>query len=499
MGYFEQKVFGNDIMFYQFEGLDQLSDVIKKLIPLEQMKNIFSKKEEIFIKSGTFVDVAYTVPMLSGFPLILSGFGAYSLDLSYYGSMNNAFWETGTFEYDGRLRPSFAMELSTTMQIDLFHASTDVRVKSNIYSNYAIEVEAKALGSSYASVKVKLPQDRNDILSIRSQLIANIEGSEKLLVGISDRYLNTSCSWPSIDEMLGLKLCIDYSLPDVSETEKNYPSLVLSGPIVFDMHLDKSDLSAKLFNFEYRSTKNQDTSESFITFETPMSSVPREFSASLKTNAENYNLTMGFRNGVNTQTALGFLKNSPNEKSVDFSLNINGKEHLSTKFSWKKITSSKSRSRIIPLFLLTINEQKIAGMVGSIKILEKNNVSQFDIDLRFETKKMMSSAIGHVTKTGTSLTSKMQYTYKFSGKKEETIDVDTELANRSQKLRERAEYVGTIKFVSSAYKNFNFLSSGSYISSFGHIETKLGFNNSPDLTVRPMTFLLNQQVSTNIF
>lgn len=194
-------------MFRPFEGLDQLSSIIKKIVPMEQMKNIFSKREEIFIKSGTIVDVAYTVPMISGFPLSLSGFGAYSLDLRYYGSVNNDFWETNSLDFNGKLRPSLSMELSTIMSIDLFHASTEIKVKSNIYSNYAIEIDAKTEGSSFASFKLKLPQDRNDILSIRSHLIANIEGSETLLHGISNRYMNSSCTWPSIDDMLGLKLC----------------------------------------------------------------------------------------------------------------------------------------------------------------------------------------------------------------------------------------------------------------------------------------------------
>jgi hypothetical protein len=96
---------------------------------------------------------------------------------------------------------------------------------------------------------------------------------------------------------------------------------------------------------------------------------------------------------------------------------------------------------------------------------------------------MMSSAIGHVIKTGTSLTSKMLYTYKFSGKKEETIEIDTELANRSQKMRERTEYMGSIKFLSSAYNHYNFVSSVNVLSSLGHIEILHIFNDAPDLIV----------------
>jgi hypothetical protein len=277
---------------------------------------------------------------------------------------------------------------------------------------------------------------------------------------------------------------MDYSVPDLSKTEKNYPSLILSGPNNFDIHLDKSDLSAKVFNFDFLWTNESSVSKIMMIFETPMSAVPRKLSANLIMDAETYNFTMGFVNGAKTQTALGFLKYSPLEKSFDFSVKINENEHLSINFSWKRSISSKTRSKIVPYFLLTINGQKVAGLIGTIKILDKNNISQHDFDLRFETKRMLSSTIGHVIKTATSLTPKFQYTYKFSGKKEETIDIDAELANRSQKNRGRTEYVASLKFLSSAYQSYNFHSLASFISSLGHLELKLDLNNAPDLQVR---------------
>lgn len=451
---------------------------------MDQIKNIFSKKEEVFIKSGTLVDLSYTVPTSNGWPLILSGFGAYSLDMGYYGAVNNKnVWETNILDFNGRIKPSLSMELSTKMHIDLFHASTEVRVKSNIYSNYAVEAAMKIEGNKYTTLKVKLPQDRNDIFSIRSQLIGQIEGDDMLLNGITDRYKNSTCTWPSIDDMLGLKLCVDYSLPDVSDTNKTYPSLVLSGPIVFDIHLDKADLSAKIFNFEYQWNKGKEFSQGSITFETPSTMIPRQFYATLRTDIENYNITMGFKNGDKTQTALGYIKNSENEKSADFSLNINGKKHFSLELSSTRKIISKSKSSMNPKFMLIINDQKVAGMVGLIKSVEKNNVTQHDIELKFETKKMQSSVFGHCIKTDTSLTTQMQYTYKLSGKKEEMIEIETELANRSQRLRERTEYTGLFKFVSSAYGHYNFASGFGFISSLGHVEMKFDINNAPNLEV----------------
>ena len=276
-GYFEHKIFGNDINFYRFEGLDELSDLIKKLVPIERVKNIFSKNQEVFIDSGTFLDISYGVPSLTGFPLVLNGFGAYSLDISYYASIDNdKIWETKSLDFTGKLRPSLSVELNANMQVDLFYGTTEIKFKSNVYSNYALEANLKVKDYTQASLKVKVPQDRNDIFSIRTELISKIEGRDSFLNGINNRFLNTSCTWPTIDETLGLKMCIDYSLPDVSDQSKNYPSMILSGPLIFDIHLDKADLSAKVFTFDYNWKTDRDKSEAVVIFETPNSKIPRK-------------------------------------------------------------------------------------------------------------------------------------------------------------------------------------------------------------------------------
>lgn len=146
-------------------------------MPLEKIKNIFSSKRETFIDSGTLVDVSYTVPSSTGFPIVLSGFGAYSLDISYFASINNENpWETKHLDFTGKLRPSLSMELNTALQVDLFYETTEIKFKSNVYSNYALETDIVLKNTTKASVKLQLPQDRNDIFSIRTQLLGKLEG-----------------------------------------------------------------------------------------------------------------------------------------------------------------------------------------------------------------------------------------------------------------------------------------------------------------------------------
>jgi hypothetical protein len=449
-------------------------------VPIEQVKNIFSKNEEVFVDSGTLIDVAYSVPSSTGFPLVLNAFGAYSLDISYYASINNKnVWETQSLDFSGKLRPSLSIELNSAMQMDLFYASTEVKFKSNVYSNYALETDLKVKDYTHASLKMKLPQDRNDIFSIRTQLISKIEGKDSLMYGISSRFANTSCSWPTIDETLGLKVCVNYTVPDVSDQEKVYPSLILSGPIGFDIHLDKADVSAKTFSFDYNWKPGNEQSEGSVTFETPNSKIPRKLSAILLTNPTDYNFTMNVINGEKNQKVLGFLKNSPELKSLDFMVIQNEKTNLKMEMSLKKEFISKSHRIARTQFLLTIQDQNVAGMKGEIRIMDKNDIRQYNYDLNFETKKLLSRVNGTLALTDTSTRLKATLLYKFSGQKQETVDILLELANRSQRLE---NYIAALTFESSSYPNYNFFSNASFISSrMGHAELRLDFNNAPDL------------------
>lgn len=240
-GYFEYKIFGNDIDLLTFNGMDEFSSVLKRLASFEQLKNIFSGKEEVFTKSGTLFDVSYTVPLISGFPLILNGFGASSLDLRYQGQIKNEnFWQTKFLDFSGKIKPSLSMEGTAVMMTDLFYTSTNLKVKTNLYSNYEVETALKLQDTTLLSLKLILPQKRNDILSARSQLVVSVNDEDIQQKGIEHRYINTTCSWPSIDGAIGLKVCVDYELPDVSDTTRIYPSMLLSGPVNFGINLNES-------------------------------------------------------------------------------------------------------------------------------------------------------------------------------------------------------------------------------------------------------------------
>jgi hypothetical protein len=59
--------------------------------------------------------------------------------------------------------------------------------------------------------------------------------------------------------------------------------------------------------------------------------------------------------------------------------------------------------------------------------------------------------------------------------------LETSLANRSQRLRGKFDYDGSMKLVTSAYPHLNFASKLKFISAMGHMECVLDINNAPNL------------------
>lgn len=68
-----------------------------------------------------------------------------------------------------------------------------------------------------------------------------------------------------------------------------------------------------------------------------------------------------------------------------------------------------------PLFVLSINDERIAGITGTIKATNKKNIAQYDLDLTFETKKTQAQLTGYITNTELTITPKLTLVYRVRG------------------------------------------------------------------------------------
>lgn len=247
-------------------------------------------------------------------------------------------------------------------------------------------------------------------MNFRSELLVIRHDSEIKQVGIPKRYSNSSCTWPFVDEAVGLKICAEYSLPDVSNST-SYPSLILSGPLNINVHLDKADLTAKDFVFEYRSTKNQEQIIRTLIFETPNSVIPRRFSANVTSNDTTYDIGMEFVNGKTEHNAVGLYKNTENDKRLEFTFNTQGKSNMGFQIGLNK-TDVKHGAIYRPLFYLMVKDVKIAGIGGTVKKNFKQGKLQYDLDVVFETRKLKCVVTGTLSKSEVTYSSNLQVEYE---------------------------------------------------------------------------------------
>lgn len=119
-------------------------------------------------------------------------------------------------------------------------------------------------------------------------------------------------------------------------------------------------------------------------------------------------------------------------------------------------------------------------MSGAIRNAQKNNVSQFDIDLTFQTKRVWSKLVGYIVKRNTSLAGDFQLDYQLQRMpRKETLHLEISLSNRSTKtLTHKA---ADLKLHSTAYPKLNAEINAWYQQAFGHLELHAEVNSSPHL------------------
>lgn len=123
------------------------------------------------------------------------------------------------------------------------------------------------------------------------------------------------------------------------------------------------------------------------------------------------NFTVIFNSDTNTFLARGLYKNNHNSITSNITLDINGNKHLDAHFEWT-IRNETHGHLYIPKLYLAVNSEKVAELTGLLKAVTKKNISQYDIKLRFETKRLVAVLMGYVTDSEASTSTKLKLDYK---------------------------------------------------------------------------------------
>lgn len=133
------------------------------------------------------------------------------------------------------------------------------------------------------------------------------------------------------------------------------------------------------------------------------------------------------------------------------------------------------------MILYTNNTKNIFLITsGAIRNAQKNNISQFDIDLTFQTKRVWSKLIGYIVQRNISLAGDFQLDYQLQRMpKKETLHLEISLSNRSSKTL--THKTAELKLQSTAYPQLNTVISAWYQQALGHLELHAEVNSNPHL------------------
>nr|XP_023014254.1 uncharacterized protein LOC111504019 [Leptinotarsa decemlineata] len=499
------KIFGNDADYATFNGHSEIRAAIQTLDPVYHLKRILSGEEINYNKAAMFLDGKYVIPSGAGLPLSLTATGTASINIKLYGSLQAAgFSKDKELELDlsADIQPSVSVDLTGEMSVDAFYASTGIKLKTNMYTDSAIQGDVKVRGYKLASLKFSLPRKKNEIFVAKSEILVKRHDVEHLQKGMSsNRFSKSLCSWPIVDQTIGLKVCTEYSFMNVTKMT-NIPYFLAAGPANFRCFLQKSDPTANNYSFEYKLTQRRDLSVVSLTFDTPGSTVNRLLSANLTIDRQSQNLTLFLQSSAGTVLARGKYKNTPDEKFLHVALDINNRKHFDATASLKRQHIRNGYS-YIPNVYLGVNGERVFRISGKVNLMSKKGISQYSVDLKFETKRFISRLYGYISKSESSLEASLFNDYKFLHMKEQRVSIVFGAANRSHK--NLVVFEGFSRLVSTAYPNMNFAANATFQNIGGHTDLTIKLhqnplpNNHPEADFKTLKFelLLSSKVFTD--
>ncbi|CAH1158795.1 unnamed protein product [Phyllotreta striolata] len=476
------KIFGNEANYVTFAGKQEIEDGVKNLDPIHHLKNLLSGKEINYNKAAMFLDGKYVVPCGAGLPLSLIATGTTTINIKLYGSLGSIGIgdKNRKLEVDltADIQPTVSVDFTGEISVDAFYASTGIKLKTNLYSDTAVKGEIKIRDTKLASVKFSLPREKNEIFVAKSELLVKKNGVEETQRGLhSNRTENSMCSWPAVDQTIGLKLCTEYGFVHMNKFA-NIADFIIAGPANFRLFIEKADPTATVYLFEYKWDKHPHSSIISVVFDTPGSAVKRLISANVTLDSASNNITILIQSPAGKVLAHGRFKDTQNEKSVQIELNINNMKHLEAGASIK-MSHTKHVYKYVPNLYLIVNGDKIVTFTGSVETLSKKGISQYSVKrLKFKTKRFTSELYGYIMKGENSIQGSLTNDYQFLNTKKHRVSFRFGAGDKSQKKNIKI-YGAFLNLLSTAYPNVNLDANVTFHRSDNHLDLVFKLHQNP--------------------
>lgn len=234
-----------------------------------------------------FIDDEVVIPTSSGLPLNLHLEGTTVLSLQMQGNLDipALFRGEGLADMRAKIMPSAATIIKAKMTVGTGPIESGLQVEGKIHSASGVDLKVVKEDGKF-EVKFNLPQERTQIIDIRSDLYwveqsqDTLEKKTQIKTKLGSRSLIDSECSNVLSKVLGLKVCADIKAPIVS---RDAPIFILNGPSVLSLSVEKSEAGMEGYYLKIeKNTKEGDNFGLDVLLDTPGSRTNRKISASLE-------------------------------------------------------------------------------------------------------------------------------------------------------------------------------------------------------------------------
>ncbi|CAK1547731.1 unnamed protein product [Leptosia nina] len=485
------KVFGNEISFWSAEGDDEIRKSLERMNPKLRILEILSGKEISYNKASLFLDTTFSVATGCGLPLNMNLMGTSYVDTKMSGTVVDKYTQSGNLDFEGKIRPSVAVNIAATMSVPAGSlALSGIRLSSRLYTATAVEAKLSIRSLGLLRLDLSLPRDKQEIFAAKSELLILHGDKELQQQGLNkNRIEQNTCSWTTFDKAIGIKVCAAYQFPNMTNL-RNAPYFIMSGPAKYIVSLEKADPSAKTYALQYKWDRNDTTDVLEFSYDTPNSKEKRMFNAILSISNTSSTAAVTFQSSESIMKAKALYRNQPYDKSVEASLDVDGRKQFDTVMSVKR-HDIKYGFVWIPHAYWVVNDQRVAELSGTLKVKSKAGVTQWDISADFQTKQLASRLIGYYTINGPTEGMKLQLDYQFYKNPKQTIKLEGLYSERT--LNYRHDLYGDLAMEFTAYPAYNFYAVLRNLKTQSHIDIGFNVSSSKDMKQDPsFTFLFKR-------
>ncbi|XP_076462150.1 uncharacterized protein LOC143294657 [Babylonia areolata] len=383
------RIFGNELVYKRFQGLRSLTSG-KTFNLLDFLIKLSKDQDYSLTQSLQFLDSTLTTPTAGGLPLTLSVNGTATVDVKAQGKMDlrKVSNTPRNLHVEGEIRPSGAVNVDGVMAVDGLLTCTGVKVTSTMLSSTALKGRVQLDRGRTLSVQVDMPDDKMDILDIRTKFFVlhnEAEVEQKMITDNRKKY--KVCTGASLSTVTGLEMCGELQFPNAS-MQRDGPYFPFTGPASLSLVLYKRD-SHSGYKLLAKRVENK-RSIAQLSFNTPGSSVVRAVSFDMMIDYPHKEVEITFASPWKKTSVKGSFVSEAALKSLTGSLVIDDDQtfSLTTELKVDEL-SDKSLTTFSPLLKLRRPGSDDITLLGVVKVHNRYRTLATDLTLSGLTRKSL--------------------------------------------------------------------------------------------------------------